>query len=434
MDRLTNGLLATSFVLGALVAPAPAHAFDALRTCWPGDEQLWETSTFHAEITDISFGPSTQVVVEDAIEEWDNGVIGDSSLNLTASVSTFTTINGSNSINEVAGVSSLPAGVLGFADIRGDGCLDFNELVECDIHINFSSFTWPATSSWYDMVDEAWLDDEKALHDTIRHEAGHCIGMGHTAMLWDSAEHLATMNPVGGSSSIIGDRQYLVDRSYAVSEDDRVGVRTFYPATLTRHDVAVQSYKYRESAADAGECTKFDRPRPSFNDLTAAAIAEGLPAGSCPEVTESLPPPALLVVPGEEITVGFTLLNLGTETEIDVSGRILITTEDDPTPTTFTVVHNFSTTLAPNLPFETPFDIVIPDVPLGLYHVILQLDDDGMVSEFNENNNEAFYNRKIVVDAPPAGCNCSTAASGASGLSGAWLVLLLAAFRRRDAA
>jgi MYXO-CTERM domain-containing protein len=432
----------TATLLAIALSPRTAAAWEPLFVCWPNDIQTWDSSTLDIAIADPSFFLAEEAVIDAGADEWDSPSVGGTSLTVTSHVDTTTQfLDINDGVNLIARsphpIVSSP-GVLGWADIRGEKCLfSTTELVEVDIHLT-TNRTWGTASEYYDFCDDWGNAGNAALEDTVRHEIGHGLGLAHVGMgnAVVPGTHLATMYQLHHGPMNTGEDEYIGVRPQVVSEDDRVAMRSLYTGSSTLPiDLAVQSQQYDVVALDPFECTVPSRPSPIGSDLTQLALDAGLPLGSCPMdanancLATSVPPDANRVVPGTELDFTFTFLNLGITTE-SPNVRLILTTEHDPTPTTFTVLDAWTPTITPNLPFEEKREnVAIPDVPTGTYYVIAQIDYDGQVGEADETNNEAFFNQQIVVESSPCGCSSGGAAGGWGLLA---MVGVLARRRRHD--
>lgn len=437
---------------GVLLAPHNAHAFNILKECL-GDAQTWQDPPLAIAIADISFPAGTErEEVENAVAEWDDDVIGKSDLDVISHVDTVTTtFDGNDGVNLIgfSGHKKVEGGTLGWAHVRGESCLNFNEILEVDIHLNDEVF-FLGDATYYDMCDQAEHDDVYALGDTVRHEVGHGLGLGHVGYdndgypAWAPGSHLAVMFPEYSGAAIAGEDTYIDERPFVVSEDDRVGFRALYPDTTADSvaDVAVQSYFYDDDAIFSDECFRLSRPSPAANDLTQIAIDLGGEPGDCPLsfylyncVTVIDEPVALQVVVDDVVEPLFTFLNLGTDT-VDVDVRFLLTTEDDSTPATFLVPNEFGLTLAPGLPFEWTEPIEVPWIEDGgIWYIVAQVDPDDLIVESDEDNNSVIWNQWLLYMAPLPGCTYvgRDVVPGGSGFAGVCLGLVIIAgtMRRR---
>ncbi|MEQ1566406.1 MAG: hypothetical protein ABMA64_12265 [Myxococcota bacterium] len=427
-----------------MIAPwlvSASFAWAPLVTCPGGDEQTWDTDELDVAVSTISFpGLTEQDSVIDAVGAWDDGNVRMANIDVVSHLDGVTGFfDNHDEVNIVGFASGLGDGVLGYADVRGQGCFDLHELVEADIQLN-ASLSWSTPSRYYDVCDADWGGDEFFLDDTVRHEVGHALGLAHVGMSEFSAPgaHLATMFQFYEGAMITGERAYIDERPHVVSEDDRVGVRALYPAATSAWvDVAVASYFHNEFVLDnPDECKAPSRPSPATVDLTQMAIDGGLPPGSCPIdpataecVGVAEPPLPETVVVGAKYEVRFTYLNLGTD-PVSPSARLILTQENDPTPVNFTVLDTWTPTLNPNTPFDEVRDFTLPTVPFGVYYVIAQLDYDLQIWENDEQNNESFFNQQLAVT-DPGGCACTSRAVTPRSGFGALALLILAVRRRR---
>ncbi|HNC99661.1 MAG TPA: MYXO-CTERM sorting domain-containing protein, partial [Myxococcota bacterium] len=283
----------------------------------------------------------------------------------------------------------------------------------------------------------AGLDHEHGIYDTDRLGAdGPGQNDWSTEQVNDYEGWPNTMEESLGGGSVIGDLGFL-KRQYMVNEDDREGLRKLYPSSSNDGlDVAVQSYHTpdADTIASAGPRTCWtkigERSRPDpYTDFLGQAVAQGLPFGTCPEEMKSpFPDSPFPIFQGAYLDATFSLLNLGNlDTEVD--WEILISPSDIDFSRARVLLRRTST-LNVNRPFEVTSTVQIPlDMRAGGYWIVARMDPDGQLSEWDEGNNVAIWNRYVEV-VPLSACGCSTG-PGAPGLVLAGLSGLILRRRRR---
>lgn len=446
--------LATIF----LVTQALAFEFNPKES---GTTPSWAAGGITLSVNTTSFpaGSVLHVEADAAIAGWDFDVVPGSAFDTAAGDDNDTRIANRDGIHEIAAVNSSRLGscsrkgaTLAATHLRSS----YGNIKEADIYVN-ADCTWGSVD-YYDLGDANTLSNTFSLEQVLLHEVGHAVGLEHETgrqtleLLEAGSVHVrvlvaydgfpVTMEPSLSGGSVIGEAEDVLTsnaRKYQVNEDDREGLRTLYPdASNTGIDLAVQSYTtpdqdtidtWFSNSTSCGSLHAFkSRPSP-YVDLLQRAVDEGKPFGACPDDRTTDPPPAELVVHGTEHSFQFSLLNLGDTTQT-TSSRVVLTECLPLGSCTEYTVQTKGHTLVANTPFERDYSYTMPtSVPAGVYHLVVEVDPSDTLSEVDESNNQAVYNRKVLVMAEPV-CGCQS--GGAAGTAGSLLLLgVLGLVRRR---
>lgn len=424
--RRAVGALLVALSLGVVVQ---AQAFTLFYTKSPksgGTAPLrWPAGAVDMTINTFYFpsGGAEYDEIVRAVDAWDAANIPGSSFGTTTGEyfeSGFGHANNSNGLNEITfseqlGPCNTASGeqVVTAAVDYHRGRPDRAKLIEADLELNAFCY-FDVNVDYFDYNDDPAEDHEVfSIEDVVLHEMGHVAGLGHEdgdeeeGYIMHAEPALGGGMEIGGSpfvsyigwprtmattkdgGSAIGESR-MFDRRYDVNEDDRQGLRALYPTNSNPGaDFAVQSYTVPDiSVSDAeGDCVEartLARPEPHVD------------VSPCPIDPTTGPLTPTRLPPGATLTVDFSLLNLGTTTRDIVVYHYYL--EFLPHPGARYLLLSGNAILTPDYPHELTKTVRLPtNVPPGDYAIVLVVDPGSAITERNETNNQAVWNRVVRV-------------------------------------
>ena len=337
--------------LYSTIQAAEYYTYNGNKLSWPTNESTMNISTIS-----MPLGTLSNTRIQSAMNEW-NAVAGS---NFTYNIAHYSenVINTANGRNEIAFVNMTSA-ELGVTYFRTDKTASSYKILETDIHMDVN----PALDWYYYKFNGLNIGERYNFELAVLHELGNALGLKEQYNI-SSTMHSSYF--YGGSIGF-----HLDAEPHA---DDRLGIRTLYPDSSTERDLSVSRFSHGPLGISPVNYS------PLSFDGTSYTVQKGY-----------------------EYDIGYTVENLGTQTEntslqFYISTNTYISTADIQVgsksltiqPGTSVTGNNFDTVGHP---------ITIPSgLPSGTYYIGYIVDPYSLIPESTHSNNYIALMHSIIVE------------------------------------